>query len=72
MNTTEEWNNIAKERLLDRIAGNDVSYNNVLLPIIIDNIKSNIINRKYTKLIIIFVTESDSYFTVNMLCMKVQ
>lgn len=42
MNTTEEWNNIAKKRLLDRIAGNDISYNTVFLPIIINNIKSNI------------------------------
>lgn len=42
MNTTDEWNNIARERLLDRIAGNDISYNTVLLPIIINNIKSNI------------------------------
>jgi SAM-dependent methyltransferase len=42
MNTTEEWNNIAEKRLLDRISGNDISYNTVLLPIIIDTIKSEI------------------------------
>jgi ubiquinone/menaquinone biosynthesis C-methylase UbiE len=44
MNTTQEWNDIAKERLLDRIAGNDISYNTVLLPIILENIKSKIKN----------------------------
>ncbi|GAA5102517.1 class I SAM-dependent methyltransferase [Chryseobacterium ginsengisoli] len=38
MNIEDEWNKIAEKRLLDRLNGNDTSYNNVLLPVICNNI----------------------------------
>ncbi|AXG74413.1 class I SAM-dependent methyltransferase [Flavobacterium arcticum] len=40
MDINNEWNNIAKTRLLDRIEGNDLSYNEIFLPIIINKINS--------------------------------
>lgn len=41
MEISEEWNEIARERLMDRLAGNDTSYNTVLLPSILNRIKKN-------------------------------
>lgn len=38
MTIEEEWNEIAELRLIDRLSGNDSSYSNVLLPIILDNV----------------------------------
>lgn len=42
MEIREEWNEIAKERLKDRLNGNDLSYNELLLPIIVSNVKRHI------------------------------
>lgn len=39
MEIKDEWNEIANERLKDRLNGNDLSYNELLLPIIISNVK---------------------------------
>lgn len=38
MNIEEEWNKIAEQRLIDRLNGNDSSYNQVLRPTILNNI----------------------------------
>lgn len=39
MNITEQWDNIAEARLLDRLSGNDSSYNSVFLPMILNYIE---------------------------------